>query len=828
VNLPVRLLVAALALTAAAVPRARAQEADAAKAEEAAPKAGAGSSFRLQYAYCSTDVGDGEVEVCLVEAVSVSLQPGFLLQARNVVLWVDAEKARDEGGDLSRLVAAGGGGRKREAGAEKPPPSPPPVPGVNVPGDLRRYLGPVLIAFYAEGDVVFRLGTRTIRTDRLYVDFRRNLLSTGRITMTLSIGIPSRGQALPLVVRADRMRRVSEDTLRLEGVEYTTCDFEEPHYSMKATTFDITEHEEYRAFTAWGSVLRVEGIPLMYFPYLAGSSELSARPLRKATISRSSRFGFQALLLWGDDITAGRSRWGEWRLRTDWRSRRGPGIGPELQYDHGDYEGELLTYYQRDRARTDSFDDSPVPREDRGRVRWEHRQRLGEGLRLDLSLFDFSDRNFQREFLKDEALEDRDPETYANLLWRRGTDFASISAKLHVDDFRTETTELPDVALRRVAAPVPLSLVPAWLLDGATYSLDFRGGAYERVIDEAAGIRGDRELREDGLARLEGHRWVGPISLAPFGLAGATRWQGLERPGGGGGRNGSRGDLAAGLRASIEARRDFPDAASALLDVKGLRHVVSLEALGYDRTRISKAPAGIGAVDRIDALEEVRVAQVRLRNRLQTTRGGRRVDWIDLELRGLWFPDGLPASPSPLLFREEGIEEGRFADFVGEEKYRASAPPGERGPAEADLRVRLRENLYVIGEAEYDVAHRNTITTAQGVRWYLPPDFSVYVGRRVIAGDSDIYTASLDWFPSERWGFRLAQQTDFRNNAGLKTEIGVHRVWHDFVLEVHFKRDQSTDDTSIGFSIVPFALWTQPTSTEKLGRLDFEAQRWYR
>jgi hypothetical protein len=209
-------------------------------------------------------------------------------------------------------------------------------------------------------------------------------------------------------------------------------------------------------------------------------------------------------------------------------------------------------------------------------------------------------------------------------------------------------------------------------------------------------------------------------------------------------------------------------------------------------------------------------------------RGGRRVDWIDLEIRGLWFPDGLPARASPLLFREEGIEEGRFADFVGEEKYRASAPPGERGPAEADLRVRLRENLYLLGEAEVDTDSRRTITTAQGVRWYLPPDFSIYLGRRAIAGDSDIYTASLDWFPSERWGFRLGQQTDFRRDQGLKTEIGIQRVWHDFVLEFHFKRDQAAHETSFGVSIVPSALWEQPTSTEKLGRLDFEAQRWYR
>jgi len=831
VNLPARFLIAAAALAAAAAPPALAQDAVPAPAEEN-PKAGPSEHFLLRYSmYGLGEYAEDEMEVLLVGGVTV-VRGTFNLKARNVVLWLDSRKAREEGGVLGSFAAEAEGKAGKKGEPVEPPPAPPAarVAGLDVPPDLRRILGPVLHAFYAEGDVEFRLGERVIRTDRLFVDFGKNILSTGKVSMTLSIGLPSRERKLPLVVRADRMRRVTEDTLRLEGVVYTTCDFEEPHYSMRATTFDITEHEEYRTFTAYGSVLRVEGVPLMYFPVLSGSSELSARPLRTASVRRSSRFGLEALLLWGDDITAGGSRWGEWRLRTDWRSRRGFGGGPELQYDHGDYEGELKGYYQRDKARTDAFDDSPVPREDRGRIRWEHRQRLGEGLRLDVSYFDFSDRNFQREYLKEEALEDRDPETYASLRWRQGTDTAFLSAKVHVDEFRTETTELPDLSLRRIAASVPESLVPSWLLDGALYTVDVRGGAYERVYDEATGLRGERRLREDAVARLEGLRRVGPVTLAPFGTAGGTVWQGVERPAGGGGGNGdeSRGDLAAGLRAEIEARKDFPDVRSDLFDLRGLRHVVSLEALGYDRGEVSRDPSGAGPVDRIDTLQEVRVAQVRLRNRLQTERGGRRVDWIDLEVRGLWYPDGLAPQASPLLFREEGLEEGRYSDFLGEEKYRAMAPSGERGPAEADLRVRLRENLFLFGEGEYDTEERHPITTAQGVRWFLPPDFSIYLGRRAIAGDSDIYTASLDWFPSERWGFHLSQQTDFRSSDGLKTEIGVQRVWHDFVLEISFKNDQVSHETTFSLSLVPSSLWEQPTSAQKLGRLDYEAQRWYR
>jgi hypothetical protein len=204
------------------------------------------------------------------------------------------------------------------------------------------------------------------------------------------------------------------------------------------------------------------------------------------------------------------------------------------------------------------------------------------------------------------------------------------------------------------------------------------------------------------------------------------------------------------------------------------------------------------------------------------------VDWVDLELRALWFPDGLEARKSPLLFREEGLDGSRGADFTGEAKYRAHAPSGDAGPWEGDLRVRLRENLYLLGEAEYEPDFHRMLTTAEGIRWYSVPTLSLYLGRRVIARDSDIWTASADWFVSERWGLHLEQQVDTRDDGGLLTEIGLRRVWHDFVLEVFFERDGSTGDVSLGFNFLPTALWDPPTSAEKLGKLDFEAQRWYR
>ena len=76
--------------------------------------------------------------------------------------------------------------------------------------------------------------------------------------------------------------------------------------------------------------------------------------------------------------------------------------------------------------------------------------------------------------------------------------------------------------------------------------------------------------------------------------------------------------------------------------------------------------------------------------------------------------------------------------------------------------------------------------------------------------------------------FHVEQQTDFGSGGGLKTVVGIRRVWHDFVLETSVENDQLANDNSFSVALLPAALWEPPTSAQKIGRLDFEAQRWYR
>jgi hypothetical protein len=820
------LLLAVLAVIAwHLVPAAYAEDPASPTADEDA------ASTVLAFGYHAGDLKDGTWVGTFVEGVYFR-KGEFSVESGSLVLWGNPESLRASGGKFSDLVPAQGGGTKTDGSASPrkkaaDDAAPPSASASNTRDELQNFLGPVVYSLYAEGDVKFRFGNRTIRAETLFADFREKILVTGKVQITTTLALASRGRSLPLVVRAERLRQTAENAITLENATYTTCDFEVPHYQFKCTEFVLSEYDTYTSFTAWNNVIEYGPVPFFYIPVLGGRSDFSARPLRSVNLSRSSRFGMELELLWGDDIRLDSGdRWGEWRLHTDWRSRRGLGGGPELEYKQPGYEGEFRAYYQRDDADEDGFDDSPITRKDRGRVRWDHRQRLSEHWRVDLSLRDSSDRNFLPEYERKEALEERDPSTWVQLRYADRTDLFTVTARPRISDFRTETEALPELAVHRVAHPFPRGIVPSWLLDDVVWSGDAGAGVYERRFDEALGISSENMRREDIVGRVQGARALGPVRVQPFALAGATWESGGDFPGGEDSMR--RGDMAAGVRATVEARREFHDVESDLLEVHGLRHLVSLDLLYYDRFAVSRPSSRYLPLDATETVDEMEAASVRLRQRLQTTRAGRRVDWIDFELRAYWLPDGPPPGRSPLGFREEGLLGPRFQDLHEEEKLRGRARRGPFGPYEADLRIQARDNLFLLGEAELEPYERRLTTAALGVRWFAAPHVSLYLGNRRIAHDSDIYTFRADWAVSDRWTIGVSQQADFREDKGLETSFRITRVLHDFVVEISMEDESTSDERTISLMVAPAALWVAPTSIERLGRLDYDAWRWYR
>jgi hypothetical protein len=223
------------------------------------------------------------------------------------------------------------------------------------------------------------------------------------------------------------------------------------------------------------------------------------------------------------------------------------------------------------------------------------------------------------------------------------------------------------------------------------------------------------------------------------------------------------------------------------------------------------------------------VASIRLRNRLQTKRDGEVVDWVDYEARYLYFVhENDPGFPSLYGVREDFAQPLQNLDFAGESKY---SRIGRDGSSFWQHRARIEalKNVWIFGEADYDMQRNVMETSGVGVRWTWGDRLSFYTGRRTIHADSTIWTERVDYRLSTRWGAAVEVQTDTKESEGLSTRFSLFRRAHDYTLAVEFEDDDQADSRSISVAIYPNE-WagSRQDPFSKRRALDYDALKWYR
>jgi LPS-assembly protein len=175
----------------------------------------------------------------------------------------------------------------------------------------------------AEGNVVFDQGDQQrITGSRAEWNYKTKtgffINSTGYTNQTQD------GTRLYFV--ADRVERISLDTIVLENVEITACDEEKPKWSFHSKRVKIKTGDRARIISP---TFRVKGVPVVYLPY----ASLSLKHIDRAsgfltpTFSASGAKGFRISEAYY--LTLGRSA--DFTLRGDFFSKRGLGIGGDLR-----------------------------------------------------------------------------------------------------------------------------------------------------------------------------------------------------------------------------------------------------------------------------------------------------------------------------------------------------------------------------------------------------------------------------------------------------------------------------------------------------------------
>jgi hypothetical protein len=635
---------------------------------------------------------------------------------------------------------------------------------------------------YAEGNVtIYHLG-RVVECDRIFYD----LTDDRAVILDATIRTTVRQGQVPVYYRAKEIRQVNANQYVAPNGIITTCEFAHPHYWLQTQQLTLDESEDRRLAQAWNNVLFIEGLPVWYWPYYAHDINRDRFILKRLRLGQSSQFGTEVRTAWDlYDLANITNDWSNLNLVTDVLSKRGVGLGLDFDYRRWGGEGYFTSYSINDQGQ----DVPGVPLEDteRGRFEWRHRQQLSP---YDTILAEFSwmsDRNFLKQYFRQEAQEDKEKETVLYYKHQEGLSAFTALGTVRVNDFQTQTEYLPQLGYRLLGYPVGYSL---WG-DRLTFYSTTQLANVRLMPDEALHQPQPDAWRFDTLNEVDMPLAWRFIQFVPF--AGARYTAYTDSPDALGQESGTAIDRFAGefgFRSSATFSRVY-HVTNRLLDLDGIRHIITPTVDYFNRYDVTTTPNEVFHFDEVDPLGEYQV--------------------VTLGLRQLWQTRRLSRGRSPVASVDQRVVDWLLVDA----KLDVFPNPDRdnKGDTLGDLRLnliwRLSDQVTVLSKSEVDLANGSGWDVANvTLKLDRSPRLSFYVGERFIReADSSALTFGYDYLISQKWRLGALWQYDFQKGSPLVQSLVLTRRLHCWLLEVSFKRDEGAlggqGDTSVSMTLVP-------------------------
>ena len=664
--------------------------------------------------------------------------------------------------------------------------------------------GSYISSVYLEGDVVLRRGERMIRAPRMYYDFDND---KALILDAVTRAVEPRRQ-LPVYVRAKEIRQLDPQTYTATDATVSTSEFHTPHLALAASelTFrDATPRDargdiigvQAGTYEAKETTVELDGTPIAYWPYSSGSFSEDTQGLKSIQTGYNTEFGASIETEWRLFSLLGlqEPEGYDASLRLDAYSKRGPAIGIDADYQRDDYFGLVRTYYIRDNDADDlggirgDLDPDSV---NRGRALWRHRTFLDKGWELSFEHGFLSDENFLESYQRNEFENAKLNETLARLLKREENWQYSITALWRINEFQTETEQLPDQRFSVLGQP--LGEYFTW------YSDNRAGVVRKRIADLRYDFFRDGLSERDntgsvlrGLTRQEVQMQLpelGPLQLTPYA---AISGQALDDA-----PNFTRGSgslqrlfFSYGVHGNMIASRVYDQARSELLDVNRLRHVVKADFTAFnahanvDPSELTQFTPGVEDTDDFGGVV------FGLRQRLQTKRGPvgeqRTVDWITLDLEAGFFDDATPGENTHGDFIMSRPEDSISSSFVS-----------------ANFQYRLSDSTVLSYDGVYDVNEGEMGTSALSIAVEREPRLAWFLGYRYInATDNSLVAFGGNYKLSEKHTVGFRETYDLNEGRNFQTSVVYIRKWPRWHTAVSFDVDRSLDDVGLNFSIWP-------------------------
>jgi hypothetical protein len=358
------------------------------------------------------------------------------------------------------------------------------------------------------------------------------------------------------------------------------------------------EFEDQTIFRGTNVVMRLEGVPVLYFPFLQGDVRDPLGPLQSASVGYNRAFGAQFFTSWNmyDLVGIDPLPDSHWRLNADYLTSRGPALGMDFgargkdflgipsRYDinveaRGIYDtgtdllggdrGEVVVFGNRDTPQIPSHIEQVVHPTWRGRLlaqlNW---QDLPEGFSVQGQFAAISDRNYLDQYANQLWVNGLNQETFLYVKQQQNNWAWTVLGEPNLRNWITETEWLPQVNGYWLGQD---------LLDMFTYTAKTSVGygilqpthqpppPFEST-DFAA-----NDGRFDLYQKLALPFTAGAFRLVPYGILDLTYYtQDIN------GSDEARLYGGGGIQGSIPFSRLYPDVESELLNLHGIYHKIVL------------------------------------------------------------------------------------------------------------------------------------------------------------------------------------------------------------------------------------------------------------
>ena len=650
---------------------------------------------------------------------------------------------------------------------------------------------------YVEGNVLMIMPDRTYSCDRGFANW-----DTGEVVFEdFRVRSRNKSDRLTWYVATPLGIRIANEIVVAKDAQVSNCDYAVPHQFIRAREIVLKPNG---TAIVKGVTYYVRGVPMpVYLPALIVPA---GRPSITASFGSSSRLGTYGRIAGtfrlptefiadSDDLSADAT------LKLGYFSERGMAYGVGIDYSTPLIALGHVEYYALPDDHGEDVGGQELGTSSRYRTQWLHSMDSPAGWELDVELHKYGDAGFQREFFRSSYFNEKQPEDRVYVKYAHDNWAGFMEGKVRMNDYLDETERLPFGGVRGFSQPLGGGLL--WTSDSEfgflrrrLTDLTFaerrqRWDAFQTLppvtSDELMGAN-RTVFRFSTTQEVSRPFAAGPIKIEPF--AGVreifydTRLEGE--------RDVARNQLYYGSRFTTSMYEMY-DANSELLQIDGIRHIVTPDVVYVSRTDVwGPSQDELIQLDDTETISREEKVALRLRNQFQTRRRDKVVDVLDLDLE----TDVYPRSAR---------------DHDGE----------QFSPLRIDARLQPMERVRILSTTDYDFSGRdrglNFFNVAAGVD--LSDRWSASLGH-TYERDFDTYaTYSLAYRMTSNWTAAFTNDRDWTNGRSLNERVELVRDFHEFSLSLAIENDRRQDNKAVTVNLEPKSVKMPPKPSSFVHKL---------